>query len=110
VLLKFVVFLNLNKSTNFPDLSSSSYSNIFPRVNCPFFFKIGACRHGDRCTRLHHRPTYSQTVLLAHMYNPPEGALNPKQTGAQNKMDREVQAYFEHFYEVFDEFLRNAAS
>ncbi|CAK9168067.1 unnamed protein product [Ilex paraguariensis] len=22
-------------------------------VKCPFYFKIGACRHGDRCWRLH---------------------------------------------------------
>ena len=21
------------------------------KVNCPFYYKIGACRHGDSCTR-----------------------------------------------------------
>jgi len=21
------------------------------KVNCPFYFKIGACRHGDKCSR-----------------------------------------------------------
>ena len=21
------------------------------KVNCSFFFKIGACRHGEKCTR-----------------------------------------------------------
>ncbi len=26
------------------------------KVNCSFFFKIGACRHGDKCTRLHYKP------------------------------------------------------
>lgn len=30
------------------------------RVNCSFYFKIGACRHGDRCSRLHNKPTFSQ--------------------------------------------------
>eukprot|EP01047_Picozoa_sp_COSAG01_P099181 COSAG01_NODE_29244_length_642_cov_0.732965_1_plen_73_part_10 len=25
------------------------------KVNCPFYFKIGACRHGDRCSRLHNK-------------------------------------------------------
>ena len=37
------------------------------RVNCPFYFKIGACRHGDRCSRMHNRPTISQTMLLKNM-------------------------------------------
>ncbi|XP_050624789.1 splicing factor U2AF 26 kDa subunit isoform X4 [Macaca thibetana thibetana] len=32
-------------------------------VNCSFYFKIGACRHGDRCSRLHNKPTFSQEVF-----------------------------------------------
>lgn len=42
------------------------------RVNCPFYFKIGACRHGDRCTRKHNRPTFSQTILIKRMYPNPK--------------------------------------
>ncbi|CAG7901711.1 unnamed protein product [Brassica rapa] len=42
------------------------------RVNCPFYFKIGACRHGDRCSRLHNRPTISPTLLLSNMYQRPD--------------------------------------
>lgn len=38
------------------------------KVNCPFFFKIGACRHADRCSRLHHRPAFSPTILIKHIY------------------------------------------
>lgn len=34
-----------------------------PRVNCSFYFKIGACRHGDRCSRLHNKPTFSQVTF-----------------------------------------------
>lgn len=34
------------------------------RVNCSFYFKIGACRHGDRCSRLHNKPTFSQVRSL----------------------------------------------
>lgn len=41
------------------------------KVNCPFYFKIGACRHGDRCSRTHHRPLFSQTLLIQHMYTLP---------------------------------------
>ncbi|XP_012507072.1 PREDICTED: splicing factor U2AF 26 kDa subunit [Propithecus coquereli] len=33
------------------------------KVNCSFYFKIGTCRHGDRCPRLHNKPTFSQEVF-----------------------------------------------
>jgi hypothetical protein len=42
--------------------------NLPYRVNCPFYFKIGACRHGDRCSRQHNKPAFSQTVLLQNFY------------------------------------------
>eukprot|EP00535_Pseudo-nitzschia_heimii_P013440 CAMPEP_0197193486 /NCGR_PEP_ID=MMETSP1423-20130617/27276_1 /TAXON_ID=476441 /ORGANISM="Pseudo-nitzschia heimii, Strain UNC1101" /LENGTH=280 /DNA_ID=CAMNT_0042646681 /DNA_START=117 /DNA_END=960 /DNA_ORIENTATION=- len=42
------------------------------KVNCPFYFKIGACRHSDRCSRLHHRPAFSPTILIKHIYRHPE--------------------------------------
>ena len=38
-------------------------SGIF-QVNCSFFFKTGACTHGERCSRIHNKPTFSQTILL----------------------------------------------
>jgi len=41
------------------------------KVNCPFYFKIGACRHSDRCSRLHHRPAFSPTILIKHVYRHP---------------------------------------
>lgn len=34
------------------------------RVNCSFYFKIGACRHGDRCSRIHNKPTFSQVKIF----------------------------------------------
>jgi len=37
-------------------------------VNCPFYFKIGACRNGDRCNRMHSKPERSSVVLLPHLY------------------------------------------
>ncbi|QQP51610.1 Splicing factor U2af 38 kDa subunit, partial [Caligus rogercresseyi] len=27
--------------------------------------KIGACRHGERCSRIHNKPTFSQTINSA---------------------------------------------
>ncbi|XP_011695295.1 PREDICTED: uncharacterized protein LOC105454406 [Wasmannia auropunctata] len=35
------------------------------KVNCSFYFKIGACRHGDRCSRIHNKPTFSQVCIIA---------------------------------------------
>ena len=40
------------------------------RRNCPFFYRIGACRHGDRCSRSHLRPHFSVTLMVPHMYHP----------------------------------------
>ena len=41
------------------------------KINCPFYFKIGACRHSDRCSRIHHRPAFSPTILIKHVYRHP---------------------------------------
>jgi splicing factor U2AF 35 kDa subunit len=46
------------------------------KVNCPFYFKIGACRHADRCSRLHHKPAFSPTILLKHLYRHPVNSTN----------------------------------
>jgi len=78
------------------------------RVNCPFYFKIGACRHGDQCSRTHNRPVVSQTVLLKNMYQnlPSAIALAEGQTVDEVLID-EAQDHFEAFYEeVFHELTK----
>jgi splicing factor U2AF subunit len=63
------------------------------KVNCSFYYKIGACRHGDRCSRKHVKPSYSQTILLPNLYQNP--AYDPK-----NKMTpQQMQLHFDAFYE-----------
>lgn len=61
----------------------------------PQYYKIGACRHGDRCSRKHVKPSYSQTILLPNLYqNPaydPKVKMNPSQ----------LQNHFDAFYEDF---------
>jgi len=84
-------------------------ANIFgtekDRVNCPFYFKIGACRHGDRCSRNHNKPSISQTVLLVNMYQNPALNVAP---GQQPPSEREVQDHYEDFYEdVFEELAKH---
>lgn len=75
------------------------------RVNCPFYFKIGACRHGDRCSRLHNRPTISQTILLQNMYQNPVLNAPPGPDGLPMPIDQDVaQQHYEEFYEdIFEE-------
>mmetsp|Transcript_27229 Transcript_27229/g.69949 ORF Transcript_27229/g.69949 Transcript_27229/m.69949 type:complete len:274 (+) Transcript_27229:335-1156(+) len=75
------------------------------RVNCPFYFKMGACRHGDRCSRIHNRPTMSQTLLLANMYQNPALLAPPGPDGQPQQFDaKKAQEHFEDFYEdVFEE-------
>lgn len=64
------------------------------KVNCPFYFKIGACRHGDNCGRTHLRPHFSQTLLIPHLYIPPPA-------GPDNAPVDDT----EHFEEFFEEIL-----
>ncbi|RZB76455.1 Splicing factor U2af small subunit A isoform B, partial [Glycine soja] len=74
------------------------------RVNCPFYFKIGACRHGDRCSRLHTKPSISPTILLSNMYQRPD-MITPGVDAHGHPIDpRKIQDHFEEFYEdLFDE-------
>jgi len=68
-------------------------------VNCPFYFKIGACRHGDRCSFLHTKPSISPTILLSNMYQRPD-MIALGVDAHDNPIDpRKIQDHFEEFYE-----------
>jgi len=78
------------------------------KVNCSFYFKIGACRHGDKCSRLHNKPTFSQTLLLQNMFQNPQNKaqgpdgitpLPPGTTGANIMNDVEAQEHYDTFFE-----------
>lgn len=72
------------------------------KVNCTFYFKIGACRHGDTCTRIHNRPTFSQTIVLVSMYQSPAATaavLDPSGLGVSQHSDQELQDHFDTFFE-----------
>ncbi|KAM0909930.1 hypothetical protein ACQ4PT_014518 [Festuca glaucescens] len=74
------------------------------RVNCPFYFKIGACRHGDRCSRLHNRPTTSPTIVLANMYQRPDMITHGVDAQGQAIAPEKMQEHFEDFYEdIYEE-------
>lgn len=67
------------------------------RVNCPFYFKIGACRHGDRCARVHNKPVFSQTILIHHMYQNPVADLMGQVD--QAALEAEFEDFYEEMYE-----------
>lgn len=61
-------------------------------INCPFFFKIGACRSGETCSRVHSKPGVSQTLLLIGLYKRPVEDL-------ADGSDHGEVLHFERFYE-----------
>ncbi|GER45395.1 splicing factor U2af 38 kDa subunit [Striga asiatica] len=69
------------------------------RVNCPFYFKIGACRHGDRCSRLHTKPSISPTLLLSNMYQRLDMVTPGVDPQGQPLDPKKIQSHFEDFYE-----------
>jgi len=70
------------------------------KVNCSFFFKMGACTHGDRCSRIHNKPTFSQTILLQNLYiNPQNSAKTADGSHLANVTDEEMQEHYDNFFE-----------
>ncbi|GAA5867145.1 hypothetical protein JCM8547_006253 [Rhodosporidiobolus lusitaniae] len=51
---------------------ASIYGSEQDKVNCSFYLKIGACRHGERCSRKHTRPQFSQTLVCYNMFANPK--------------------------------------
>ncbi|CDS12301.1 hypothetical protein LRAMOSA04496 [Lichtheimia ramosa] len=80
---------------------ASIYGTEKDKVNCSFYFKIGACRHGERCSRKHVKPTFSQTILIANMYK------NPAHEQLYTIPPDQLQQDFDLFYEdVFMELAK----
>ncbi|XP_021949492.1 splicing factor U2af 38 kDa subunit isoform X1 [Folsomia candida] len=71
------------------------------KVNCSFYFKIGACRHGDRCSRIHNKPTFSQTIVLQNLYvNPQNSTKSADVVFQMNQVsDEEMQEHYDNFFE-----------
>lgn len=67
---------------------------------CIFFSKMGACRHGDHCTKIHNRPTASPTVVFPMMYPNPLAVryISGDYTGPKEFEKKYIKKHFEHFY------------
>ncbi|KAL6503491.1 hypothetical protein OROGR_025414 [Orobanche gracilis] len=76
------------------------------RVNCPFYFKIGACRHGDRCARLHTKPAISPTLVLSNMYMRPDmmtPGVDPQGQPLDSKKTQSFDYYNDFYEDLFQE-------
>ncbi|KAF6031338.1 hypothetical protein EB796_010358 [Bugula neritina] len=71
-----------------------------PQNICSFFRKVGACRFGDRCSRVHTKPAISKTLLVSGMYNHP--SLDNLYCGYDTDISLEYDE--EDFYQHFKEF------
>ncbi|KAK9287468.1 hypothetical protein L1049_015889 [Liquidambar formosana] len=75
------------------------------KAHCPFHIKTGACRFGQRCSRVHFYPDKSCTLLIKNMYNGP--GLAWEQDEGLEHTDEEIERCYEEFYEdVHTEFLK----
>uniref|UniRef100_A0A7E4ZQH0 C3H1-type domain-containing protein n=1 Tax=Panagrellus redivivus TaxID=6233 RepID=A0A7E4ZQH0_PANRE len=79
--------------------ASSTASNDQEKELCAFYKRIGACRHGAKCSRAHVLPKKSKTVVLRNLYR----YAQPHSTQITCN-SKESMAIFEEFYEeVFTE-------
>ncbi|KAI4329492.1 hypothetical protein MLD38_027877 [Melastoma candidum] len=75
------------------------------KAHCPFHLKTGACRFGQRCSRVHFYPDKSCTLLIRSMYSGP--GLAWEQDEGLEYTDEETECCYEEFYEdVHTEFLK----
>lgn len=68
------------------------------KVNCPFYIKIGACRHGTACSRLHNKPTFSQTIVFQNCYRNLQNTATSAEA-ASAVSDVEQQQHYDDFFE-----------
>jgi len=87
---------------------SHGFINDEDRVNCPFYSKIGACRNGERCNRMHARPSVSSVLLLQHIY-----PATPETMSVSNDEEWEDPTYNhaqEHMEIFFEEIFLELAN
>ena len=78
------------------DRLASIYGTEKDKVNCSFYFKIGACRHGDDCSRKHVKPLYSTTILIPNVW------LNPLNSFKDRSLSTDqIDSMFDTFWEDF---------
>lgn len=92
---------------NYPSPSGGSANNGGSGDRCAFFSKMGACRHGEQCTKLHYHPDASPTVLFPMMYPNPMAIAHIKDREWTVEFEKKyLKKHLEHFYkEVWRTFM-----
>ena len=87
--------------TKMAEYLASIFGTEKDKVNCSFYFKIGACRHGDRCSRIHNKPTFSQTVVIQNLYINPQNMAKTADGSHNDRVvsDEEMQEHYDNFFE-----------
>ena len=71
---------------------------------CPFFQRIGACMHGDACSRMHIRPVVSRTLLLCNLYPNPHRFISLLPTNMLYIDEKTLKCNFDDFYvDIYEE-------
>ncbi|CAK8673251.1 unnamed protein product [Clavelina lepadiformis] len=74
------------------------------RVPCQFYDKVGSCRFGDFCSRLHEKPSRTNTILLRGMFN--TFAFDIMQRAKRSSQGDENDLALEHSEaDLYDEFV-----
>jgi hypothetical protein len=68
-------------------------ARIAPKPRVSHLTASAPARHGDRCSRLHNKPTISQTLLMPNMYQSPATVMTP--AGPAVTDPRQLQEHFE---------------
>ncbi|RLV94277.1 hypothetical protein JA1_001888 [Spathaspora sp. JA1] len=74
---------------------SQSRDNLVP---CSFYNKIGACRHGEKCSKKHIKPTSSKTLLLSNLYQNPKLKTTTTDDAEDELTPKQIQEIFDQFY------------
>lgn len=83
------------------DYLARIYGTEEDRKNCPFYLKVGACRHGKTCKRHHITPPFATTVVIYHMWP------NPYVLASGQMKEDAIQADFDAFFEdVYSEAIQ----
>ncbi|CAA3014686.1 Splicing factor U2af small subunit B [Olea europaea subsp. europaea] len=70
----------------------------------PVLLQDWACRHGDRCSRLHTKPSISPTIVLVNTYQCPDMITPGLDPQGQPLHPKQIQNHFEDFYQdLFEE-------
>lgn len=61
----------------------------------PVLLQDWACRHGDRCSRLHTKPSISPTIVLVNTYQCPDMITPGLDPQGQPLHPKQIQNHFE---------------